>query len=190
MPQFDGATFFMKEIIITSPKYGVHKALVDDEDYELVSKYRWTIEKGRTTFYAIHSSGWYWYKGKTIKKGVTFRMHQLILGVEPIKDGKRAKPIDHKDHNGLNNQKSNIKVVTNSNNGANSRITKTNNSTGYKGVTIKKGNKKKYCARIRVNDKLIHLGMYQTAIEAAVAYNEGALKYFGEFAWLNPIPNV
>ena len=176
----------MKTITINSKKHGTHIILVDDEDYELVSKYRWILEKGRTTFYAIHSSGWYNYKGKTIKRGVTIRMHQLILGIDPRRDGKRSFPVDHIDHNGLNNQKSNIRICENNiGNAANVRIGK-NKIVPYKGVTCKKNNgKNKYCARIRVNGDLIHLGMYPNAIDAARAYDNAALKYFGEYAYVN-----
>lgn len=179
----------MKTITINSVKHGQYTVLVDDDDYELVSKYKWRIEKGRTTFYAIHTSGWYNYKGKTIKRGLTIRMHQLILGVLPDKNGGRSVKTDHIDHNGLNNQKNNIRVVTNSQNGANSMINRTHNSSGYKGVSVRKSLPRKYRARIRVNNNLIDLGVYTCAVKAALAYNNAALKYFGEFAWLNPIPN-
>lgn len=180
-PQSIGAKLFMKTIIIKSEKHGDKVCFVDDEDYNIVSKYRWVVEKGRTTFYALHSSGWH------KNKGITIRMHQLILGVEQRRDGKRSSPIDHKDHNGLNNQKQNISIVTNSHNAHNRRMDRGQKLVHYKGVTIKRYNKKKYCARIRFNNELIHLGMFSRADEAAIAYNNAALKYFGKSAYLNEV---
>jgi hypothetical protein len=180
----------MKKILIRSPKYGDHYAIVDDSDFDLVSKYRWTLEKGRTSFYALHTSGGYWYKGETIKRGVTFRMHQLILGIKPKNNGKRSQSIDHIDHDGLNNQRNNIRICTNSQNRANAKLQRTNNSTGYKGVTKRtktNGMTWRYISRIRVNDKLIQIGSFDTPEDAAKAYNHAAINYFGEFAYLNQV---
>lgn len=64
---------------------------------------------------------------------------------------------------------------------------RTNNTSGYKGVSRDRG---RWRAYIRVNYKQIHLGNFRTKEEAARRYNEAALKYFGEFAELNEIPNV
>lgn len=170
----------VRQIIINSPKYGQKICLIDSDDFELVSQYQWVIEKGRTTFYAIYA-----------RPGFTIRMHQLILGVTPEKNGKRCVKVDHIDHNGLNNLRCNIRICTNSQNGANSRVAK-RNSTGLKGVTLKWDKRRgrnilKYYARIRVNGKLIDLGRHDNPIIAAKKYNEAALKHFGEFAYLNPL---
>lgn len=174
----------VRQIIINSPKYGQKICLVDPEDYELVSKYKWVLEKGRTTFYAIYSRSVY-------KTGecTTFRMHQLILGIKPEKKGKRSVKTDHIDHNGLNNTRSNIRICTNSQNGANSRKSRTDKLTPYKGVTIKryKGGNFRYCARIRVNNNLIHLGNYIDPKVAALKYNDAAKIHFGDFANINII---
>ncbi len=193
MPQNSGANFFMKELIIKSAKHGDQVCLVDDADFELVSKYKWRIEKGRTTFYAIHTNGWYaFYKGKTKTKGVTFRMHQLILGVQSRKDGGRTNPIDHKDHNGLNNQRDNICLTTYQNNSANCRKSRFEKLVPYKGVTLRNTSRNRptrdrFISRIRVNDCLIHLGSFDTPEEAALKYNEAAIKHFGSSAYINHI---
>ena len=174
----------VKEIIINSPKYGQKIILIDSEDYKLILKYKWIVEKGRTTFYAMaHVGSW--------KKRETIRMHQLILGIIPEKNGKRAIKVDHKNHNGLDNTRINIRTCTNEQNGFNQQLSK-RNSTGYKGVIIKIDKRRgrnsiKYNARIRVNGKLIDLGRHSTPLEAAIKYNEAALKFHGDFAYLNPI---
>lgn len=106
----------------------------------------------------------------------TIRMHQLII------DGK---PIDHKDGNGLNNQKSNLRKSTCQQNNFNVGLT-SRNKTGYKGV-YKATRYQGYIATIRFSGKLIHGGSFKTAEEAALKYNELAKIYHGEFAWLNTI---
>jgi len=153
---------------------------------DMVSMHTWTIEKGRTTFYAKASQ---YIDGKIV--GV-IRMHQMILCVEPVRGTrKRSFPVDHKDHNGLNNQRENIRVCINSiGNSANARMYR-NKAVPYKGVSMKKDNgNKKYCARIRVYNKLIHLGMFYDPISAAKAYNTAAVKYFGEYACINKFSDV
>jgi len=138
-----------------------HFAIVDDEDFERVNKYKWYIRAG----YAL-----------TKINGGTIAMHNLIM---------ESSPIDHKDHNKLNNQKSNLRKCTQHQNTMNSRPRK-NKSSEYKGVSwhTKAG---KWQASISPNGKRIYLGLFETEIQAGRVYNENAKKYFGEFAYLNNI---
>jgi hypothetical protein len=69
LPRFSGANFFMKRIKIDSPKYGVHYALIDNNDYLVVSKFNWIVYKRPTTFYAYTST----HPHKA--------MHRIILGL-------------------------------------------------------------------------------------------------------------
>lgn len=166
----------VRQIIINSPKYGQKICLVDDEDFEMVSKYRWNICFDKNRFYALYSD-----------RNTTIRMHQLILGIKPHKLGRTKSWVDHIDHNGLNNTRDNIRICSPMQNTWNFRIA-SNNVTGYKGVTIHRNKScTQYRSRIRVNKKLLCLGLYETPIEAALKYNEAAIKYFGEFAYLNKI---
>ena len=110
-------------------------------------------------------------------------MHRVILefhGYDLI-----GMDVDHINGNPLDNRKCNLRVVSHQQNCFNRKLSK-NNSTGYKGVSLYKPNGK-FKAYIKVNYKQIVLGYYDTAEEAAEAYNKAAIEYFGEYARLNVI---
>lgn len=156
----------MKRIYLSDKIF--RSAEVDDENYENLNKYTWRCKVGKDTSYA-----------RTVIKGKTFYMHQLIL---PYKGGFI---IDHKDRNGLNNQRENLRYATNSQNQANIKLSSSNTS-GYKGVSWNK-RMGKWRVQIRFNLQNIYLGYFNNKEEAAAAYNLAALKYFGEFANINII---
>ena len=89
--------------------------------------------------------------------------------------------VDHRDGNALNNQKYNLRLCTCAENQMN-RGKQRNNTIGLCGVT-RHGNG--YRAQIGLAGKRLRLGTYSTPTEAAVAYDQAAIKYHGEFAWLN-----
>jgi hypothetical protein len=162
----------MKKIPLTQGQF----ALVDDEDFERVnSAGKWTFWTNGNNQYAYR----YFWVGK-IHKYIS--MHRFILSAP------KDKQIDHRDGNGINNQKTNLRLCTQSQNGGNSRIAK-DNQTGYKGVCFMQGSYgiNPWHARIRVKRRLLDLGFFPSAQSAAVAYNKAALANFGEFARLNPI---
>lgn len=143
-------------------------ALVDDADYETVSRYKWGLMVAPNTYYA-----------RTWVDGTTVLMHRLLMCA---KAGER---VDHKDSNGLNNQRSNMRRATSTQNGGNSRKHAVTRSK-YKGVTYDKRNKyRKWIAAIKVNYTRYHIGNYITEEEAAAAYDTAARKAFGEFALTN-----
>ena len=149
------------EIIINSVKHGEKKVLIDDEDYDLIKGFNWSLSKESDRFYAATKI-----KGKTVK------MHQVIMNY--------PKMVDHKNGNGLDNRKSsNLRECTKSENGMNQR--KQNKKSNYKGVYFDKA-RNKYRSYIKVNQKYIYLGRYDTEDQSAIAYNIAAVKYFGEFA--------
>ena len=110
----------------------------------------------------------------------TIRLHRFILG--PC----AAPQIDHKNGDGLDNRRTNIRPCTVSQNRANIDRAK-NNKAGFKGVHLHKRTGK-WRAVIRLNKRSIHLGLFHDRAEAARAYNAAAAQYFGEFARLNIIP--
>jgi len=148
-----------------------YKAIVSDEDYDLVSKHKW----------CYHSDGYAHSRIKWNGKHRMILMHRLILDIVDTPE----LHVDHKDMDGLNNTRDNIRACTRSQNFANQRSYK-GSKCKYKGV-FKRMNYDKWRARLRLNGKQIHLGDYSTPEEAAIAYNKGALKYFGEFARLNEV---
>lgn len=163
----------MKKIKLTQGKV----ALVDDEDFERVNQYKWYADhnKKRNVYVAKRS-----YKSNGVPK--TMLLHQFIMGT--IERGHDFS-IDHINHDTLNNQKSNLRICNSSQNLMNQKMRK-NNSSGYKGVSFqKKANKFK--ASIELNSKSVHIGLFNSPIEAALAYNKKALELFGEFAFLNKV---
>lgn len=158
----------MKQIPLTQGQF----ALVDDEDFEELNKHKWYALKPKNTFYAVRAI-----YNINNKKDFVY-MHRAIL---QLKDTKIH--CDHRDNNGLNNQRYNLRESTHDQNQRNTSYQK-NNIFKYKGVSWHKA-RKKYRARISFNGKEFHLGLFEDIIEAAKAYDEKAKELFGEFAWLN-----
>lgn len=142
------------------------RAVVDLEDIERVRKYVWTVKicKGKLR-YAINT-----------KVG---RLHHFVM--------RSKERFDHIDTNGLNNRKSNLRPAEQIQNTKN--MSKgSRNTSGAKGVSLKKSGVLE--VRIMVNGKQLWLGSYRDKIKAAIAYNEAAVKYHGEFASLNNIEEL
>ncbi len=137
-------------------------AKVDDDKLELLSEYKWYFDEG----YACAHSG-----------DTVIRMHQLIL---PVDEGFE---VDHKDHDGVNNQLSNLRAATKSQNAYNS-VGRSNFYTNYRGVTFN-ARRGKWQAQIKVNGHYKYLGVFDSDIEAAKRYDRAASLYHGEFATLN-----
>lgn len=140
-------------------------AMVDDADYEMLSKHAWFLS---TSGYAIKSN---W----DIRKSGHTVMTRLLL---ECPDGMF---VDHIDGNRLNNQRSNLRLATKSQNGAN-RGAPSNNKSGFKGVHFDKFNNK-WRAEIWCNNKRKRIGRFERIEDAARAYNETAKELFGEFAY-------
>ena len=155
----------MKEIKLTQGKV----ALVDDEDFEYINQWKW---------YA-HWDGYNWYAIRHIENKKTISLHREIL--KPP----RGIKTDHKDRNGLNCQRHNLRCATNSQNGANKTPTGRSKYLGVSWMRDKKYNKEYIFAQIKCNGKHKHLGIFKTEEEAARAYDMAAKILHGEFANLN-----
>jgi len=153
----------MKEIELTKG----YKAKIDDEYFEEFSKYSWHVLGYKGHLYAYRAE---------IIDGKTYHisMHSQLMG---------RKYIDHKDGDGLNNQRHNLRPYNN--HSENMTNCKSSNNTGYKGVYRRKNGLFK--VTVTKNSKQYFGGDYATPEEAAIKYNELALQYQGEFARLNEI---
>ena len=162
----------MKLIPLTQGKY----AQVDDADYDFLMQWKWQAQSHHNIWYA---------KRNISKNGKfsTFKMHRLLLG---LTDTKRK--CDHIDHNGLNNQRSNLRECSHKENMYNRKKKKGCNSK-YVGVSVTKVvYKTTIRAKICKDNVHYRLGIFKTEELAAHAYNEKAKELFGEFAYLNVIP--
>ena len=142
-------------------------AIVDTEDYERVRHRNWIAQWSwnSLTFYAT------WHSSKEF-----ISMHREILGCSQQED------CDHRNGNGLDNRKRNLRKCTVAQNAWN-RGVDCDSRTGYKGVSARRFDL--WRARITVNRKVMHLGDFHSPIEAAKAYDAAAREYHGEFACLN-----
>lgn len=157
------------KINILSPRWGQHTVLLDDADFELVSRYRWSIKgsvKTHRAFYAYGTGNVY--------------MHRLIMQPKP------NEYVDHIDGNGLNNYRSNLRLCNSRQNLYNQQKTLRPTSSIYKGVSFELFSNR-WRAYISVDGIRRSLGRYKTEVEAANAYNTAALLYYGSFAKLNTI---
>ncbi len=156
----------MKEIKLLDGKI----ALVDDEDFDYLNERQWNAYKNNNVWYAYALEN---YSHKQIY------MHRVIMG-NPLNQ-----LVDHRDHDGLNNQRYNLRISTRQQNSHNSRAFCTN-SSGYKGVSLMK-KENKWKAYVYHSNKQIYLGCFSSKEEAALAYNKTVKELFGEFACLNNI---
>ena len=153
----------MKQIELTQGKI----ALVDDEDYDLCMQFNWFARVTRDEL-------WYAARGERDEQGMFhIFLHNFIM--EPPEH----LTVDHKNKNGLDCQRHNMRLATHNQQAMNRR---SRNPIGLRGV-YQEGTG--YRAMIRVNRKLIRLGTFDTSEQAARAYDAAAKEYNGEFATLN-----
>lgn len=192
LPLYLGGYCFMKKIPLTRGKF----AFVDDEDYDRLIGFNWTANKAK----GVNKKGEPNYRAMKNKseKCRYIYMHRMIMNVTDPKIW-----VDHKDRNPLNNRKKNLRLCNAQQSACNVVREKTTNSSKYRGVYLTRKYTKKikkdggislweskipmWRAIIHADGKSKHLGWFRNEKKAALAYNQAALKYQGEFAVLNKI---
>jgi hypothetical protein len=161
-----------KEIKLTQGQV----AIVDDEDFERVNKYKW---------YAYYDKrGKTWYSRRHVKNthNSTISMHRFIMN-DP-----KGFQVDHKNHNTLDNRKENLRKCTHQENCFNRRK-QSNCTTEFIGVSFCK-DRQKYLAAVEYNGKTIRLGYYTNPIDAAAVRDKKVKEVFKEYAVPNFPDNV
>jgi hypothetical protein len=155
----------MKIIKLTQGK----ETRVDDWVYDAVGHLKW---------YAKQNPSGNWYAARSVyvayRTQVTVRLHHCVIGY-PL----NGFDVDHKDGDGLNNQKDNLRIVTRPQNQMNRENNK-NNILGVKGIHWVE-RLKKFRAQIVIEGKKKHLGVFKTLDEAITTYKKAEDTYFGAF---------
>ena len=145
-------------------------AQIDDADYERVAQFKWSATRTKSNVYAIR-------KVRKPTGGTTSQLlHRYILGVTD-----RKIDVDHKDHNGLNCQRNNLRKCVRGENDGNRR--KTRGASKFKGVSWD-SSRSRWRACIRI-EKTVHLGYFKDEVQAALAYDTAARIRFGVMANCN-----
>ena len=159
----------VKKIYLSGKKGEGLYATVDDADFLYLSQFSWHLKRTHGNDYA---------RRQVCENGKfrTIYMHREILGLTD------SRQVDHKNGNGLDNRRCNLRACSHNQNQRNQKPV--GGSSKYVGVYWKK-DESKWKARIKVDGREIHLGLFSNEVEAAKARDRAALRYHGEFARLN-----
>ncbi len=149
----------MREIPLSGPNGKGLALLVDDEDYEFMSRFKWYGKKDRN--------------GDIVPQ-VWLTAHRLLVPHALT---------DHANGNKLDNTRANLREATSRQNSWNRRL-RSDSKSGYKGIIWSKS-RQQFRARIQVGDKRLCSSYYESAVDAARAYDAMAREHYGEFARLN-----
>jgi hypothetical protein len=157
----------IQDSIVLIPLTKNRYAVIDKADYDALPELR-----DNNWFYHGAGYAWSWLAGKNVL------MHRLIM--RPMQGAE----VDHIDHDGLNNRRSNLRICEHKQNLKNLKRRRAGKSSPYKGVSFEKQTGR-WKAQISVDGKNLNLGRFLTEHEAARVYNEAALRLHGEYAETN-----
>ncbi len=157
-----------RRIPLTEGKF----TIVDPLDFYRFNNFQWCAVKHKSLFHAVR-----------LINGSNDITKILSLHCE-IMNPPKGLLVDHRNRNGLDNRRTNLRLATHSQNRCNRFVNKVGCSSQYRGVSRNK-QKNKWNAQIQFEGKWIWLGRFDNEIDAAKAYDEAARKYHGEFARLN-----
>lgn len=160
----------LKRIQLTQGK----EAIVDDDDYETLSRFKWSAKRIGNKFYAAKTFA------TPDGRSSMMLMHQIVLVT------KRPLVIDHIDGDGLNNRRGNLREATNANNQHNTGKSKSGKTSKYKGVSWDSTNRR-WGAAMRIDGRVKRLGSFHHEIDAARAYDQACIRERGEFAQHNGV---
>lgn len=143
-------------------------ALIDAADAERVLAHKWTARRSVNTFYALRNI---YHRGEPRR---TVFLHAFLTGYLLT---------DHRNGNGLDNRRANLREATRTENNRNVGQ-RSDNTSGFKGVSWNK-QRQKWVAYIMIDKRQRFLGHYDNPEDAAHAYDAAAREGFGEFAWVN-----
>jgi len=161
--------YAFRKIPLTQGKF----AVVDPEDYDRLTKYKWHLAQSPTGMYAAR---WQRFANKNTRKRIW--MHREVISVP------KNMVCDHINHNGLDNRKANLRAATISQNLCNRPKRKGKTRSKYKGLEWDK-NQNKWKVRVQHNGRKFYLGSFNSERAAARAYDAAAKKYHKEFANCN-----
>jgi hypothetical protein len=161
----------MNELILTSRIYGEKIFLIDDEEWDRVSKYKWHLHKD------IPSDHFYVY-GTVNGQSTSLARFIMMASADKI--------VDHIDGNTFDNRKRNLRICTKRQNSINRRKSRTAKNSKFKGAYFNKRNSE-WWSHIKSEGKLYRDGPFYSEVDAARAYNIRAIELYGEYARLNEI---
>lgn len=156
-------------IVLAASSKVPYFAIIDANDLDIARRYRWQVD--------IRPTGARYAAAYLREERTKIYLHRLLTGA-PIRSR-----VDHKNNDGLDCRRSNMRVCTNSQNLANTSVG-TNNRSGFKGVSWSK-QASRWRVTIKANGKQQHIGFFDDLVEAARAYDDKARDLFGEFACVN-----
>lgn len=146
------------------------KTIIDDDDYGMVRMYKWQCRQSKGLKYVGRGQ---YIDGKVRQ----FSLHRQIT------ECPKGMVVDHVNGDGLDNRRENLRICTQLGNNGNQRL-KSNNSTGYKGVSLHKMTGR-FQASITKDGKATYLGLFDSVIDAAMAYDAAANEYFKDYRRTN-----